>query len=170
MSIPSSINILSIDCQFLLCYPLQDLRMNRKFKHMGDRMKKYSTKQREVLMEFFELHPHKQFTAHEIASELSEEISQSAVYRNLSEMEKDGIISRSIKEGCRESMYQYTMAEECKNAIHLTCVKCGNIKHMDASIAESMRKAALEKNEFFIGNAMLYGVCGNCEKVKVDSK
>lgn len=129
-------------------------------------MKKYSTKQREVLMAFFEAHPHKQFTAHEIAEALAEEISQSAVYRNLSDLEKEGTITRNVKEGCRESVYQYTKAEACKNAIHLTCVKCGNIKHMDAKVAESMRRATAEINSFFIGNSMLYGVCGNCEKIK----
>lgn len=129
-------------------------------------MKKYSTKQREELMAFFEQHPHKQFTAHEIAEQLSEGISQSAVYRNLSELEKEGTITRNVKEGCRESVYQYTKAKECENAIHLTCVKCGNIKHMDSKLAESMRKATAEKNSFFIGNAMLYGICGNCEKMK----
>lgn len=129
-------------------------------------MKKYSTKQREELMAFFEEHPHKQFTAHEIAEALSEGISQSAVYRNLSELEKEGTIKRSIKEGCRESVYQYTKAEACKNAIHLACTKCGNIRHLDSKIAERIRKAAEEIDGFLIGNACVYGVCGNCEKLK----
>lgn len=133
-------------------------------------MKKYSTKQREELMAFFERHPHKQFTAQEIAGALASEISKSAVYRNLSELEKDGTISRSIKEGCRESIYQYTRAKECENAIHLSCVKCGNIKHMDFELAESMRKATAEKNSFFIGNTIVYGLCENCEKMKGLSK
>lgn len=129
-------------------------------------MKKYSTKQREELMAYFEQHPHKQFTAHEIAETLAAEISQSAVYRNLSELEKDGTISRSLKEGCRESLYQYTKAEACKNAIHLACTKCGNIRHLNSKIAENMRKAAKEMDGFFIGNAFVYGICGNCEKLK----
>lgn len=127
-------------------------------------MKKYSTRQREELMAFFKNNPDRQFTANQIASSLSDEkISKSSVYRNLSELEKEGTINRAVKEGCHESVYQYTKAEECQNAIHLACVKCGSIKHMNSSSAVRMREAVIDKDSFYIGNAVVYGVCGNCK-------
>jgi len=129
-------------------------------------MKEYSTKQRDELMHFFAEHPDTQFTANTIVELLADKISKSAVYRNLSKLENEGTISRAVKEGCRESVYQYTKSEECKNSIHLACIKCGNIKHMNPKAAEHVREAVIDNDGFFIGNGVVYGLCGNCENNK----
>lgn len=128
-------------------------------------MKKYATKQREELMNFFEKNPDRQFTAGQIAEALSNgKISKSSVYRNLNELEKEGTISRAVKESCREAVYQYTKAKKCKNAIHLACIKCGSIKHMNKESARKVREAVVGTDGFYIGNAFVYGICQNCEK------
>lgn len=127
-------------------------------------MKKYSTKQREELMTFFEQHPDRQFTAGQIVEALADEkISKSSIYRNINELEKNGTISRAVKEGCRESVYQYTKAEKCRNAIHLACIKCGSIRHMNTDSAHLVKVAVAGTDGFHIENAMVYGICGSCD-------
>ena len=65
-------------------------------------------------------------TARQIADALAaDNISISAVYRNLSALEEEGLLKRSVREGTREVFYQYIAAEECKDSLHLSCRVCG---------------------------------------------
>ena len=89
-------------------------------------MAKYVTKQRRQLLDYLSRHTDEQMTARQIADALTQEnISLSAVYRNLSDLEADGLLKRSVREGTRDVFYQYIAAEECKNSLHLSCRVCG---------------------------------------------
>ena len=122
------------------------------------------TSQRKMLLNFFEKNHHKQFSASDITHALKDnEISVSAVYRNLSDLYSKGIISRCVKENTREIYYQYNRVD-CKNSIHLTCTKCGKVSHMNPEAASEMT-AVLKKTGFNINKnkTIVYGVCSNCE-------
>ena len=124
-------------------------------------MSKYATEQRKLLMLFLQCNPDKRFSAREIADALSDaEISQSAVYRNLAFLEKEGKVSRSVREGKRESVYQFVAADACRSCLHLSCTKCGTICHMKAAEIESI----LPNNGFTLDRqkTVLYGVCHEC--------
>ena len=127
-------------------------------------MSTYMTDQRRELLEFFKSHPDTAFSAKEIAANLPDEISLSAVYRNLSRLEKSGQISRSTKEGCREIFYSYVASENCHGCLHLTCEKCGHTVHMSTSISEKMIHALSETDGFSVDNkkTVLYGICSKC--------
>ena len=68
---------------------------------IGERpMPGYNTKQRRILLAFLEQHPDELFSARQIADGLkAEQISLSAVYRNLVQLEADGQIRRYTKSG-----------------------------------------------------------------------
>ena len=75
----------------------------------------YKTKQREILMQFFAENEDKAFSAEQISKSLAGVgISQSAVYRNLSSLEKDGKVRKIAKAGRREAYYQYVDLDDCK--------------------------------------------------------
>lgn len=127
----------------------------------------YSTEQRNALLSFLSENPDKMFSAKQIFSTLSEkEISKSAIYRNISELESEGKIKRCSKSGSRESFYQFVGCSECKSHIHLSCQKCGIIFHLDDSATENL-VSALKKNTGFSlskGESTLIGVCKECLK------
>ena len=127
-------------------------------------MARYMTDQRRELLDFFKMHPDVAFSAKEIAEQLPDEISLSAVYRNLSWLEKSGEISRSTKEGCREIFYSYVAAESCHGCLHLTCEKCGQTVHMNSVMSEKMIHALNESDGFFVNQkkTVLYGICSKC--------
>ena len=130
----------------------------------------YITSQRKILIDFLKANPDRQFSAKEIFEELSgESISLSAVYRNIAAMESEGIVNRFSKEGSREIRYQYVNGEECKNSIHLTCVKCGNTFHMNSEETEKITRALKETDGFEINKSktVLYGSCRECTEVKI---
>lgn len=66
-------------------------------------MAKYLTRQRKRLLEYLSEHTDEQMSARQIADALAaDEISVSAVYRNLSALEEEGLLKRSVREGTRE--------------------------------------------------------------------
>lgn len=90
-------------------------------------MKKYDTRQRDYLINFLDQHPDQLLSVRQIAQELcSQQISLSAVYRNLSQLEAEGLIRKSIKPGSREAYYQY--------------VGRGRLSLPSAHVLHSMRK------------------------------
>ena len=109
----------------------------------------------------------RQMTARQIADALTQEnISLSAVYRNLSDLEADGLLKRSVREGTRDVFYQYIAAEECKDSLHLSCRVCGKSIHLGDAEAERLLDSTLKSTGFQIDKTetILYGVCADCRK------
>lgn len=128
-------------------------------------MKKYDTRQRDYLISFLNQHPDQLLSARQIAQELcAQQISLSAVYRNLSQLEAEGLIRKSVKAGSRESYYQYVGAEDCHSHLHLSCTRCGKTFHMDAERTAQLTRAMSELDglDLDILKTVLYGICQNC--------
>lgn len=128
---------------------------------------RYKTEQRKILQDFLANHPHETFTAKEISELIDNgKVSLSAVYRNLSELEKSGLLKRISVSGSREAVYQYIGAASCKEQIHLTCKKCGKTVHMENDDTEIIISRALSHRNFVIDKkeTVLYGICGACQK------
>ena len=138
-------------------------------------MAKYLTRQRRQLLDYLSWHTDEQMTKPaendtadvEIADALTQEnISLSAVYRNLSDLEADGLLKRSVREGTRDVFYQYIAAEECKDSLHLSCRGCGKSIHLGDAEAERLLDSTLKSTGFQIDKSetILYGVCADCRK------
>ncbi|MBQ2669722.1 MAG: transcriptional repressor [Clostridia bacterium] len=128
-------------------------------------MNKYMTRQRKILLSFLSAHADMQLSAREISESLKEEnISVSAVYRNLAELAEEGKVRKITKSGSREIFFQYTDNEACRDCLHLYCKSCGRTYHMDTGEAD-MLAYNLAKNEGFAIDktaTVLYGTCGEC--------
>ena len=126
-------------------------------------MVRYLTRQRKQLLKYLSEHTDEQMTARQIADALTaESISISAVYRNLSALEEEGILKRSIRENTREVYYQYIAAEGCKDSLHLSCRVCGKSIHLGEKETEQLLHSTgfqIDKTE-----TILYGVCADCRK------
>ena len=129
-------------------------------------MSEYMTEQRRKLLNFFKNHPDKRFTAKQVAESLKESnISISAIYRNLSKLEQDGYLSRSVCQGSSESCYQSLVSEYCREHIHLSCIICGSTFHMDHEVSAALLENVSRRDGFKISRAktVLYGVCSHCD-------
>ncbi len=127
----------------------------------------YSTKQRKVLLGFLQSHADELFSADRIADELkSENISLSAIYRNLSALESEDKVQRVSKGGSRKVFYRFKAADECREHIHLSCSKCGRTYHMPLPATNTLIDDVKKNSGFEIDRTetVLYGVCGDCKK------
>lgn len=136
-------------------------------------MREYKTKPRQLLYNFLEKNPHKQFTAEEIVSSL-EAVSLSSVYRNISHMIKDGSVKRFQQKDKSGFLYQF-VGEKCHEHLHLKCSNCGQILHIDEN--QTLELEEVVKNTFNFNldkhSTILFGSCKECdpvEQVEVDEK
>lgn len=129
-------------------------------------MPKYVTKQRKILIEYLSQHIDESLSAYQIAQALSEQISRSAVYRNLSAMEAEGKVKRLAGGSGREAVYRYSDAPACTGSLHLSCKKCGKTVHMQKQIADTLIDSVAENDHFSIdkGDTVIYGVCAGCQQ------
>ena len=144
-----------------------NLRRNRKFVQEGAFVG-YNTKQRKILIDALESHRDETLTAEQIAEFAGKDsISRSAVYRNLSALEAQGLVKRIVTNGSNKVSYRYTGSENCKSHLHLECSKCGKTFHLDRPSTENLIDAVMQDSDFKIDSAsVLYGVCGKCQEEK----
>ena len=130
-------------------------------------MQAYMTQPRKRLLSYLHGHADETLSAGQIAQDLPE-ISVSAVYRNLSALEKDGAVQKVAKAGSREVFYRYKKAEECRAHLHLSCKKCGKTFHMDEAETEALVETVAKLDGFAIdrGETVLYGLCESCQDIK----
>ena len=125
------------------------------------------TRQRRLLLEYFSGHTDESISANDIIEELAkDQISKSAVYRNLSDLESEGKIRRVTQNAGREVYYQYADDEHCKEHLHLSCKKCGKTFHLCSEIADELIDNVLSREGFAVDKSVtvLYGMCRNCRE------
>lgn len=132
-------------------------------------MSKYNTRQRKVLLDYLMCHKDMQISAKMIAEALKDEnISISAVYRNLAALETDGKIKRHTKDGSREVYYRFVDDDDCRSCLHLSCKECGKTYHMQTNDANMLIERIAQTENFEIDRAktVIYGMCVDCKHNK----
>lgn len=127
----------------------------------------YYTKQRKTLLDYLESHRDQQISTEDLVKEFKEEeISQSAIYRNLSFLEDEGKIKRCVRQNDRKTYFQFIGSAECHNKIHLSCVNCGKSYHLDPKVEELLVDSISKTNNFTIDKCetTIYGICDECKK------
>ncbi|MGN0141746.1 MAG: Fur family transcriptional regulator [Roseburia sp.] len=128
----------------------------------------YATASRRKILDFLQNNSDRTVTVGDIGDYLREsgsEVNVTTIYRYLDKLEKEGTVIRYVTEKGGQTAYQYVeLGHHCEEHLHLKCVKCGCIIHLDCAfmgeIAEHIRKDhgfALQCR-----NSILYGVCKNC--------
>ncbi len=131
-------------------------------------MSRYKTEQRQKLLEIFKNNGHQYLSASDIQKKCSnEDISLSAIYRNLKSMEQDGLISKVIDGQKSEAHYHFVDPDCCVGSIHLKCESCDRVYHLNRHISNMIFGFAKDELNFSINNvaAFLQGKCENCSQI-----
>ena len=131
-------------------------------------MKLYNTEQKRALLDFLKKHSNEQFTIEEIACALSgcdSAPGKSTVYRLMTRLVDSGDVRRFAPENSRHFYYQYVDAQKCARHLHLKCVCCGKLIHVDDEVTALMQDKLLSRNNFIIdeGHNIIYGKCADCK-------
>ncbi len=135
---------------------------------------KYSTKQKEILLDFFKQNPGVHLSAGDVVAHLKKEgatIGQATIYRNLESLVSDGVIVKYTIEGS-PACFEYISPDEHMgdegDCYHCKCDKCGKIIHVSCEDVKALQKHFLEEHGFEIDlkRTIFYGVCSDCASSK----
>ena len=129
-------------------------------------MPKYNTVKRKILLDYFDSHADQNISALEIVDELTKkDISKSAIYRNLAELEEEQRIERVSKQNEKITYYRYVDSTKCKDKIHLFCLKCGKTIHLSQEVTQYLDNQLYQLDGFKIDNnkSNIYGLCSRCQ-------
>lgn len=132
-------------------------------------MAKYNTVQRAELLEFMSRHRASAYTVKEIAdmmktdSDIPKPPGESTVYRLIKELVESGEVKRTVRGNSRTFVYQLTDGENCHHHLHMKCMSCGKLYHMDDEASRALVERIMEEDSFELdSSAVLPGRCGGC--------
>jgi len=127
-------------------------------------MKTYNTHQRKSLIDYLQNNSEKAFTIEEIINGIGGEISQSTAYRLMTKLVEDGLVHRTVKGTSRSFVYQYISDKKCEGHLHMKCIDCGKVYHLDSNVTAQIQNNILSSTSFEIDNhTLLMGKCGMCK-------
>jgi Fe2+ or Zn2+ uptake regulation protein len=123
----------------------------------------YKTQSKQQILDFMVANPDRIFKASEIAKSLPE-ISLSTVYRNLSRLEKAGLIQIVGAAENNELQYRYTGPGRCEAKMHLVCKDCGKFFHLDGPALKMLQLSVQRVSGFELDQqqSVLLGRCAGC--------
>ena len=126
---------------------------------------KYNTEKKKEILSIFTSHPDRAFTADQICAAVCQGgAGKSSVYRIISEFERSGKLRKIPNTASRQSLYQYMKGEECSEHLHLKCLGCGKLMHLDHSTTNELESKLLASLGFEIDEgSMLFGKCAICK-------
>ena len=133
-------------------------------------MAEYKTHQREVLLNFLSEHSDTPFLIDELVRKLSECYGEKApgkstVYRLINRLVEDGTVKRFEKSNSRQFVYQIA-GEECHHHLHMKCLNCGKLLHMDHEQSDELIKLIYGDSSFEVDREQttLFGCCKECKR------
>ena len=123
----------------------------------------YNTEKRSELLAFFKENADTAFSLEDICERLTENgRGKSTLYRQTARLVEEGTVSR-IPIGSRRFVYQYMDAEHCAEHLHLKCLGCGRLIHLDSAISHALERDVYSSRGFTLdGGCILYGKCNRC--------
>ena len=130
-------------------------------------MSTYRTEQKKILMDFLSQNRDRSLTIDEITAGVESSgttLARSTVYRLVSRLVEDGALRKFVKSDARAASYQLAACEHCESHLHLKCVECGKLFHMDEEISDELVSKIRACSAFSVDEeeSVLYGKCSSC--------
>ena len=119
-------------------------------------------------MDFMVKNPDRIFKASDIAQDLPS-VSLSTIYRNLSRLEKAGIVQIVGAEENKELQYLYTGPSKCQAKMHLVCKICGKFFHLEGPALKMLQLSVMRIKGFELDQqqSVLLGRCAGCSRRRI---
>lgn len=126
----------------------------------------YNTKQKSAIKNILLQNKDKMISADEIIKELEslgESVGKTTLYRFLDEL----VLIKEIRKyyNNNSNKYEYQLINNtCLSHLHLKCINCGMVIHLDDLHTSSLVKEVEENYNFFISQEQttILGLCKNC--------
>jgi len=98
--------------------------------------------------------------------ENQEHVNLSTIYRYLDKLVMEHKVLKYQQEDGRKAVFQYVEEDRCHQHLHMQCVRCGRMIHLDCGFMDEISDHMMEHHHFRLQcqNSILYGICESCEK------
>lgn len=130
---------------------------------MGERGR-YQTKQKEVIVAYFQERPQDCLSAEDVHSALGADVGMTTVYRAIARLCEEGFLRRYAPQSTGgAALYQFNPCEE--RHMHIRCVSCGTLSHLHCKLVKDFTEHLQQHHGFVLDECqtMLYGLCAKCE-------
>ncbi len=132
-------------------------------------MAEYATEQKKMLSDFLRQNCEKAFSVEELMIEMQKAYGdsvpgKSTVYRLITRLVEEGSVKRFVKGHSRRFVYQIVEGEHCRSHLHLKCMDCGRLIHLDEGISHELLNKVLDSSHFSVNEeeTVLFGECASC--------
>lgn len=130
-------------------------------------MAEYNTEQKKLLLEFLKKNHDSAYTIEEIALALKNQgasVGKSTVYRLMTKLVEEDQVKRQTLGNSRRATYRIIIDTHCHNHLHLQCISCGRVLHLDEKTSDELLSTVKSLNDFSISeeDTVLMGRCANC--------
>ena len=135
-------------------------------------MQGYSTPSRKRILEYLEKNKNRTVTAADIENYLIEKecaVNKTTLYRFLDKLIIEKKIVKYAAEKGKKATFQYIEdGHHCEEHLHLQCIKCGRIFHLECEFMDEISEHILKDHGFKLQckNSILYGMCSACQESK----
>lgn len=135
--------------------------------------KSYSTVSHTKIMKYLCDNYDRLITVNDIENFLKSEnieVNVSTIYRFLNKLSDSGEVMKYVARKGEMSSFQYVgnARRNCREHIHLHCVKCDRIIHLECEFMEEISNHIMNHHGFRLQceSSVLYGVCKECSDEK----
>ncbi len=133
-------------------------------------MSGYNTEQKRLLLEFLEHNSDNSYTIDEIVEGINASagecaLGRSTVYRLMTRLVEEKRVQRFAGEGSRRFLYRVIADDHCRNHLHLKCLRCGRILHLDSATSDALLEQVRRVKDFSVSeeDTLLFGRCAECK-------
>ena len=132
-------------------------------------MAEYATEQKKMLSDFLKENAERAFSVDELIEGMKARYGEgipgtSTVYRLMTRLVEEGTVKRFVKGHSRHFVYQIVGDEHCRSHLHLKCIGCGKLLHLDERVSDALLDTIRSNSEFSVNEeeTVLFGECAAC--------
>lgn len=128
----------------------------------------YATASRKKILDFLKKNSDRTASVTDIDNYLKKdgsEVNITTIYRYLDKLASEGTVIKYVAEKGSKAVYQYVESgHRCEEHLHLKCVECGGIIHLECAFMDKIAEHIFEEHGFKIQckNSIIYGTCEKC--------
>ena len=140
-------------------------------------MAEYITEQKTQLMEFLREHREESFSVDALVEGMHQTYGErvpatSTVYRLITKLVEEGSVKRFVRGHSRQFLYQIVDSEHCRSHLHLRCMECGKLIHLNEKVSDELLDAIRATSDFSVNEAetVIVGACRACAEADKQTK